>query len=167
MQMALHPTTANLQYVDPLAATSQRATAVKLTIKEVIELAVKLAEAAAAAKEGGTTTPAEPAAKRARQAAAPGSVHPIFKAPANKSAEATSRLYARLGLFGLGGARADEAPPSFEQTAHQEFTKLQAVQAGLSCDDVLMWWKTWGDSYPLLATVASRGVRGSGVGGSA
>jgi len=141
--------------VDPLAATSQRATAVKLTIKEkVIELAVKLAEAAAAAKEGGTTTPAEPAAKRARQAAAPGSVHPIFKAPANKSAEATSRLYARLGLFGLGGARADEAPPSFEQTAHQEFTKLQAVHAGLSCDDVLMWWKTWGDFNPLLARVA-------------
>ena len=64
------------------------------------------------------------------------------------------QLYGRLGLFGLGGARADEAPPSFEQTAGQEFTKPQAVQAGTSSGDVLMWWKTWGDSYPLLARVA-------------
>ncbi|CAB1100899.1 unnamed protein product [Ectocarpus sp. CCAP 1310/34] len=133
MQMALHPTTADLRYVDKLASTSAFAGAVKSTITDkVISLAVKLAEAAALHTGDGSTTPAwsaaadKPAAKRARQAAAPGS---------------------------------KEEPPSFEQTARAELTKLRAVQggslaAGLRCEDVLKWWKMWAHAYPLLARVA-------------
>ena len=153
MQMKLHPSTANMEYVDTLANTPQRATAVKLAVKEkVIALAVKLAEAAAAAKEEAANTTPEPAAKRARQAAAP--IFPVTPSAANKSAEATARLYASLGLFSMGGAGADDEPPSFEETARQELTKLEAVKAGLSCDNPLVWWKTWGDSYPLLGRAA-------------
>ncbi|CAB1104439.1 unnamed protein product [Ectocarpus sp. CCAP 1310/34] len=112
-----------------------------------------------------STTPAgsaaadEPAAKRARQAAAPGSVHPLFKAPVNKREEATTNMYASLGLFGPGGDEQNEEPPSFEQTARAELTNLRAVQGGslapgLSCEDVLKWWKMWAHAYPLLARVA-------------
>ncbi|CAM9895380.1 unnamed protein product [Scytosiphon promiscuus] len=164
MQMALHPTTADLRYVNKLAPTSARATTVKSAITEaVISLAVEMAEEAAA-KEGGSSTPAEPAvaqpaAKRARRAAAPGSVHPIFRAPVNKKQEATTNAYASLGLFGPRGDEADEQPPSSEERARVELTKLRAVKGGrltadLSCEDVLSWWKKWAGSYPLLARVA-------------
>ena len=46
-----------------------------------------------------------------------------------------------------------------EQSVRAELSKLRAVEAGsltaeLSCEGVLMWWKRWVDSYPLLARVA-------------
>ena len=165
MQMVLHPTTADLRYVDMLAPTLRRATAVKSTITDkVVSLAVELAEVAAAAEGGGSTTPAEPAAdppaaKRARQASAPGSVHPMFREAGNKREEATASMYASLGLFAQGGNGASGEPPSLEQRVRAELSKLRAVEAGsltaeLSCEGVLMWWKRWVDSYPLLARVA-------------
>ena len=165
MQMALHPTTADLRYVDKLAPTLQRVTAVKSTISDkVVSFAVELAEAAAAAKGGGSTTLAEPAAdqpsaKRARQAAAPGSVHTMFREAANKREKATANKYASLGLLAQVGDGAGGEPPSLEQSVRAELSKLRAVEAGsltadLSCEGVLMWWKRWVDSYPLLARVA-------------
>ena len=170
MQMLLHPHSADLAYVDKLAPTPERATAVKsIIVEKVISLAVKLAEAAA---EHGSTTPAEPAAgqpaagqpaadqpaaKRARRAAAPGSVHPLFKAPVNKKKTETANLYASLGLFGAGGGQAEDVPPSFEETARAELTKLRTVNTlagALSAEEVLLWWKAWATAYPMLARVA-------------
>ena len=65
----------------------------------------------------------QPAAERARQAAAPGSVHLLFSAPVNKKQKATATLYASLGLFGAGDDGAEEESPSFGETAHAELTK--------------------------------------------
>ena len=149
--MLLHPHSADLAYVNKLAPTPERATTVKsIIVEKVISLAVKLAEAAAAGKEDGSTTPSEPAAdqpdqpaaKRARQAAAPGSVHPLFKPPVDKKKKETANLYASLGLFGAGGDGAEEAPPSFEETARAELTKLRAVNTltgAVSAEEVLLW----------------------------
>ena len=83
-----------------------------IIVEKVISLAVELAEAAAAAKEDGSVGPAEPAAdqpaaERARQTAAPGSVHPVFNAPVDKKKNATATLYDSLGLFGAGGDGAE------------------------------------------------------------
>lgn len=128
MQMACHPATADLRYVDKLTSTPEYATTVKSTItEEVIPLAMELAQAAAAAKEDGSTTPGEtaadqPAAKSARQAAPPGSVHPMFKAPTNNKEEMTTSMYASLGRFGPGGDGASEEPPPMENTARAELT---------------------------------------------
>ena len=62
MQMALHPHSADLAYVNKLAPTSKRTTAVKtITVEKVISLAAKLAEAAAAAKEDESAGRCRPA----------------------------------------------------------------------------------------------------------
>ncbi|CAB1101834.1 unnamed protein product [Ectocarpus sp. CCAP 1310/34] len=134
MQMALHPTTAGLRYVEKLASTSAFAGAVKSTITDkVIFLTVRLAEAAALHTGDGSTTPA--------------------------GEEATTNMHASLGLFGPGVDGQNEEPQSFKQTARAELTKLRAVQGGrlaarLRCEDVLKWWKMWAHAYPLLARVA-------------
>lgn len=72
----------------------------------------------------------------------------MCKAPIDKEEEAGSDMYASLGLFEPGADGADPEPPSFEETAIAEVTTLRAVKggsltAGLSCEDVLKWWKKW------------------------
>ncbi|CAM9719895.1 unnamed protein product, partial [Laminaria digitata] len=159
-QMALHPTTADLRYVDKLAPTLEHAATVKKIITDkLVALAVELAEAEAGTEGMGSTAPDEPAAKRARQAATPGSVHPIFSETGNKKEAATTAKYASLGLFNKGGEGASVQPPSFEQIARVELERLRLVDAGtltaeLSCEGVLKWWKRWVGSYPLLGRAA-------------
>ncbi|CAM9173549.1 unnamed protein product [Ectocarpus sp. 6 AP-2014] len=108
MQMGLHPTTADLQYVDKLTSTEVHAAFVKKSITDkVIALAVELAEKEMERKQAGPEQ-GESVAKRARPAAAPGSLHPaVVKARNKKDDEATAK-FASLGLFkkrGGGGKR--------------------------------------------------------------
>ncbi|CAN0016946.1 unnamed protein product [Scytosiphon promiscuus] len=158
-QMALHPTTADLQYLDKLASTPAHATAVKGVITEkLVALAVKFAETAAAATGLEDTSAAEPAAKRGRQAA-PGSVHPMFAVTGNKREAAVTEKYASLGLFKKGGHGADVQPPSIEESVRAELKTLRSIEAGtltkdLSCEGVLEWWKRWVGSYPHLGRAA-------------
>ncbi|CAM9755873.1 unnamed protein product, partial [Hapterophycus canaliculatus] len=154
-QMALHPTTADLQYVDKLASTPAYAAAVKDVITEkLVALAVKLAETAAAATRSEDTSVDAPAAKRARQAA-PCSVH----VTGNKREAAVTEKYASLGLFKKGGEGVDLQPPSIEESVRAELKTLRSVEAGtltkdLSCEGVLEWWKRWVGSYPHLGRAA-------------
>lgn len=114
-------------------------------------MAVELAEIEAAIKGVGTVTPdaavGQPAANRARQAAAPGSAHPTFRDAGNKKAAATAARHASLGLFKQGGEGGSAEPPTLEQSVRVELNKLRAVEAGtltdeLNCVGVLKWWKT-------------------------
>ena len=158
MQMALHPTTAGLDYVDKLASSPEHAATVKTIITDkVIALAVELAQKEAEGAGDGTGgEEGEPAAKRTRSAP-PGTMHPIFGSPGNtQEAAATARL-ASLGLFKQGGGASEGL--SLEESARAEPKTPRAIAAGtltaeLSCEGVLTWWKRWGSSYPLLARVA-------------
>ena len=158
MQIALHPTTAGLDYVDKLASTPEHAATVKTIITdEVIALAVELAQKEAKGTGDGTGgEEGEPAAKRTRSAL-PGTMHPIFGSPGNKQEAAATARFASLGLFKQGGGASEG--PSLEESARAELKTLRAIAAGtltaeLSCEGVLMWWKRWGSSYQLLARVA-------------
>lgn len=157
MQMALHPTTAGLEYVDRLASTPQHAATVKKTITDnVISLAVELAQDEAERRAEGTRDDQrEPAAKRARSSSSR-AVHPMFARPGNKKQVATTARFVSLGLFKAGGGVPEG--PSIEDKARTELKTLRGVEAGtltadLSCDSVLQWWKRWESSYPLLARV--------------
>eukprot|EP00903_Cladosiphon_okamuranus_P014534 g13481.t1 len=146
MQMALHPTTAGLEYVDKLASTPENAATVKKTITDkVIALAVELAQKEADGagngmggdKQGGN---GEPASKRARSAP-PGTMHPIFASPGNKREAAATARFASLGLFKQGGGAAEG--PLLEESARAELKTLRAISAGtltaeLSCEGVLI-----------------------------
>ncbi|CAM9804265.1 unnamed protein product [Laminaria digitata] len=160
MQMALHPTTAGLMYVDKLASTKEHAEAVKKTITDkVVALAVELAEKEAARRAeeaGGAGADGAPPAKRARPEA-PGSVHPIFAKAGSKTEAATTAKFASLGLFKTGGETV--SPPTLEENVRAELKTLRGLMAGtltneLSFEGVLMWWKRWESSYPLLARAA-------------
>ena len=168
MQIALHPTTVGLDYVDKLASTPEHAVTVKTIVTDkvivlAVELAQKEAEGAWDGTGGGTGgEKGKPAAELTRSAP-PFTMHPIFGSPENKQEATATARFASLGLFKEGGGASEG--PSFEKSAHAELKTLRAIAAGtlraaLSCEGVLMWWKRWGSSYPLLARVA-RAVSGA------
>ncbi|CAM9422700.1 unnamed protein product [Ectocarpus sp. 12 AP-2014] len=160
IQMGLHPTTADLQYVDKLASTKVHAAFVKKRItNKIIALAVELAEKEMERKQAGPEQD-ESVAKRARPAAAPGSLDPAVAKARNKNEDAATAKFASLGLFKKRGVGAN-APqqPTFEPMVRAELETLRGVEAGsltddLSCEGVLKWWEKWESSYPLLARAA-------------
>ncbi|CAM9235642.1 unnamed protein product [Ectocarpus sp. 4 AP-2014] len=156
MQMGLHPTTGDLQYVNKLASTKVHAAFVKKRITDkIIALAVELAEKEIERKQAGPEQ-GESAAKRARPAAAPGSLHPAVAKARNKNEHAATAKFASLGLVKKRGVGANA---SQQPMARAELETLRGVEAGsltedLTCEGVLKWWEKWESSYPLLARVA-------------
>ncbi|CAN0026993.1 unnamed protein product, partial [Ectocarpus fasciculatus] len=159
MQMALHPTTAALEYVDSLASTPEYAATVKTAITDkIVALAVELKQRDEEREggEGAADSQGAPAAKRARPTP-PGTVHPVFARSGNKQEEATTAACVSLGLFTKGGGAVQG--PTLEERVRAELKTLQSVQAGSLAGEmapklVLQWWKRWESSYPLLARVA-------------
>ncbi|CAB1111535.1 unnamed protein product [Ectocarpus sp. CCAP 1310/34] len=160
MQMGLHPTTADLQYVDKLASSKVHAAFVTKRITDkIITLAVELATKEMERKQAGPEQH-ESVAKQARPAAAPKSSHPAVARARNKNEDAATAKFTSLRLFKKRrvGANASQQP-TFEPMACAEFETLRGVEAGsltddLGCEGVLKWWEKWEGSYPLLARAA-------------
>lgn len=162
MQNLLHPTTADLVYVDRLADTEARAAQVKQKIVDkVVALAVKLAQEAAKEEADDRASPPE---KRKREADPPGGgrTHqaPLQNGGGSDKQVATAAKWGKLGLYHKVDTTSEPPPPpALEQQVADELAKLRASSAGslmaeLSCGGILSWWKKWAFKFPLLSRVA-------------
>ncbi|CAM9986894.1 unnamed protein product [Ectocarpus sp. 12 AP-2014] len=167
MQMGLHPTTADLHYVDKLASTKVHAAFVKKRITDkIIALVVEMAEKETERKQAGPEQD-ESVAKRARPATAPGSLHPAVAKARNNNEDAATAKFASLGLLKKRrvGANASQQP-TFEPMARAELETLTGVEAGsltddLSCEGVLKWWENVGELVPTPGQGSPCGLRGA------
>ena len=164
MQMALHPTTANLAYVDRLALDDTLSAEIKEKItSQVVAFAVQLQRVAVAGGSGSGKSPAKRARNqkgRARDdSVSDGNVNTPTKNTGTEKDHAISAKFARIGLFTKVDTSSPAPQPSVASQVHAELDKLRAVNAGtltasLSCSAILKWWKQWGRDFPLLARVA-------------
>lgn len=163
MQMALHPSTADLVYVDQLCTTAVRATEVKNKIaSKVVSLTVTLGQRAADDDDvGGSEVPAKrkAAAALGTSANGAGGVAPLFVNAGSKVDKAKSSKLAGLGLLKKAAAPIDPAQLIIPAHVHAELRKFQEVEPGthtadLSLEGILKWWRKWQHAFPFLTRVS-------------